>query len=102
MTIRSMASRLFAAAVLGAALVSAPVIGAPSAGAMNCPAGTVLDGRTGICWQQGQGITGLTGTGGMCLPGRIGLCLGALQNSQLPGANLPTNTSAGPNRTSWP
>jgi hypothetical protein len=87
---------------LGGGLLSAPIVTAPSAFAAPCPAGTIADPVTGVCWSQSQGSIGITGTGGVCLPGRLGLCLGALQNSQMPGANLPTNTTAGPNRTSWP
>lgn len=102
MTIRSTASRLLAAAVLGGGLVTVPIVAAPSSFAAPCPGGTIADPVTGVCWSQSQGSIGITGTGGVCLPGRLGLCLGALQNSQLPGANLPTNTTAGPNRTSWP
>ena len=102
MTIRSTASRLLAVAALAGGLASAPMITAPSASAANCPGGTVADPITGVCWPQSKGITGVSGTGGTCLPGRLGLCLGALQNSQIPGANLPSNTTAGPNRTSWP
>jgi hypothetical protein len=78
------------------------MITAPSAFAAPCAGGTIADPVTGVCWSQSQGSIGITGTGGVCLPGRLGLCLGALQNSQMPGANLPTNTTAGPNRTSWP
>lgn len=102
MTIRSTASRLLAAAVLGGGLMAAPMITAQPALAAPCPGGTVSDPVTGVCWPQTKGITGVNGTGGMCLPGRLGLCLGALQNSQVPGDTLPTNTTAGPNRTSWP
>jgi hypothetical protein len=82
--------------------VSAPIIGAPLSLAAPCPGGNIADPITGVCWSQSQGSIGITGTGGVCLPGRLGLCLGALQNSQIPGATLPTNTTAGPNRTSWP
>ncbi len=102
MTIRSTASRLLAAAVLGCGLMSAPMVAAQSAFAAPCAGGTVADPVTGVCWPQTKGITGLTGTGGVCLPGRLGLCLGALQNSQMPGANLPTNTGVTSGRQTWP
>jgi hypothetical protein len=83
-------------------MIATPVaIGAP------CPGGTISDPVTGVCWTQGAaaGNIGIRGTGGVCLPGRLGLCLAALQNSQIPGANLPdaADVTAGPNRVdSWP
>lgn len=103
MTIRFTATRLLVAAVLGGALVSAPMITATPVDAAPCPGGAIADPVTGVCWSQSQGVT-ITGTGGTCMPGRLGLCLGALQNSQIPGANLPSNTGAGPSRQpgSWP
>jgi hypothetical protein len=103
MTIRSSASRLMAAAVLGGALMSIPM--ASPANADACTGGNVADPITGVCWAPSQFGSGISGTGGTCLPGRLGLCLGALQNSQIPGANLPTNTKAGSGRApapSWP
>ena len=36
-----------------------------------------------------------------CLPGRLGLCLGALQNTPIPGAALQPQAPAGANRV-WP
>ena len=104
MTIRFTASRLLAAAACAGALLSAPMISASPASAAPCPGGAISDPVTGVCWSQSQGSIGITGTGGICLPGRLGLCLGALQNSQIPGANLPDNTVAGPSRTpgGWP
>lgn len=100
MTIRFTASRLLAAAVLGGSLMAAPVVTAPSAHAA-CNAGQIADPRTGICWSQSATNLGITGTGGMCLPGRLGLCLAGLQNSQIPGAALKPQAPAGPNRV-WP
>lgn len=103
MTLRS--TRLLLAAVLGGALLMAPGIDVSVVHAAPCPGNTIADPITGVCWSQSQGSIGITGTGGTCLPGRLGLCLGALQNSQLPGANLPdqTQTTPGANRAStWP
>ena len=104
MTIRSMASRLLAsrllaAAVLGGALLSAPAITAPPADAANCPGGQWSDPITGICWSQNNPSNSYGGSGNIpCLPGRLGLCLSALQNTPIPGSTLP-----GPNRYgTWP
>lgn len=103
MTIRFTASRLLAAATLGGGMWLTPMLPAPIASAA-CTGGNVADPITGVCWAPSQFGSGISGTGGTCLPGRLGLCLGALQNSQLPGANLPVDTSAGPSRQpgSWP
>ncbi len=99
-------TRLLTVALCGGALAVAPVLTAPEAAAA-CPAGTVLDGRTGICWDAtSTGTNVITGTGGVCLPGRIGLCMAGLQNSTLPGAALKPPVAVGPNRVSpsgsWP
>lgn len=99
-TLRSTATRLALAAACAGAFLAAPVITAPPAAAA-CSAGQVYDARTGICWSQSATNLGITGTGGTCLPGRLGLCLGALQNSQMPGDNLKPQAPAGPNRV-WP
>ena len=100
MTIRFTASRLLMAAICGWALLSAPMVTAPPAHAA-CNAGQIPDPVTGICWSQSATNLGISGTGGTCLPGRLGLCLGALQNSQLPGARLKPQAPAGANRV-WP
>ena len=100
MTIRFTASRLLMAAICGVALLSAPMVTAPPAHAA-CNAGQIPDPVTGICWSQSATNLGISGTGGSCLPGRLGLCLGALQNSQLPGARLKPQAPAGANRV-WP
>jgi hypothetical protein len=100
MTIRFTASRLLMAAICGGALLSAPMVTAPPAHAA-CNAGQIPDPVTGICWSQSATNLGISGTGGTCLPGRLGLCLGALQNSQLPGARLKPQAPAGANRV-WP
>lgn len=103
MTIRFTVHRLVLAAVCGGAVLVAPMMAASPASAAPCPGGTIADPVTGVCWSQYQGSVGITGTGGVCLPGRLGLCMAALQNSQMPGANLPDNAPAGPNRvSSWP
>ncbi|MCX2932757.1 hypothetical protein ORI20_21010 [Mycobacterium sp. CVI_P3] len=101
MNIRITAPGFLIAALCGAALVSSPLVTAPPAHAA-CDAGQVLDGRTGICWSQSQTTLGVSGTGGTCLPGRLGLCMAGLQNSQMPGANLPVAPPAGPAPSSWP
>ena len=102
MRIRSTFARLVLAAAFAVALLSAPVVTAPPAHAA-CNAGQVADPVTGICWSQSATNLGITGTGGVCLPGRLGLCMAALQNSQMPGANLSPNAPAGANRAgSWP
>lgn len=100
MTIRSTASRLLVAGALGAAMVSTPLTAGPATAAP-CPGGAIADPVTGICWSQSGGVS-ITGTGGTCQPGRLGLCLGGLQNSQMPGDNLPTNTGVTSGRQSWP
>ncbi|MCB9410627.1 hypothetical protein [Mycolicibacterium sp.] len=100
MTITFTASRLVMASAFAAALLSAPVITAPPASAA-CPASTIADPRTGVCWPQSQTTLGISGPGGICLPGRIGLCLGGLQNSPIPGAAIRPQVPAGANRV-WP
>lgn len=99
MTMRSTVSRLLVAGALGAAVVWTPMTVGP-ADAAPCPGGAIGDPITGVCWSQSQGVS-ISGTGGTCMPGRLGLCLGALQNSQIPGANLPKNTGVG-SSDSWP
>ena len=89
------------ASVCGAALTSSLLVAAPMAYAA-CNAGQVNDPRTGVCWSQAQTTLGITGTGGTCLPGRLGLCMAALQNSSIPGANLAPMPPAGPAPRSWP
>jgi hypothetical protein len=102
MTIRITASRLLLAAALGAGMLTGPMVTAPPAAAA-CTAGQIADPITGICWSQSATNLGITGTGGTCLPGRLGLCLAALQNSAIPRANMPTNVGPGANRTqTWP
>lgn len=103
MTIRITASRLLVAAACAAGLLSSPLVSAPSAHAA-CTGNQMSDPVTGVCWSPSQFGSGISGTGGTCLPGRLGLCLGALQNSQVPGANLSPQPPAGPapRPGSWP
>lgn len=101
MKIRFTVPGLVMAALCGTVLMSAPVMTAPLAHAA-CTAGQVYDARTGICWSQATGNIVISGTGGTCLPGRLGLCMAAVQNSQLPGANLPSAPAASPAPRSWP
>ena len=103
MKIRITASGVALAAVCAAGLVSAPLLTAPAAHAA-CAGNQISDPITGVCWSAAQRGSGISGTGGTCMPGRLGLCLGALQNSQMAGANLPVDTKAGPSRQpgSWP
>jgi hypothetical protein len=98
MTTRSTATRLALAALLGGALLSVPAINAPEAHAA-CPGGQWSDPITGICWSQNNPSNSYGGSGNIpCLPGRLGLCLSALQNTPIPGSTLP-----GPNRNgTWP
>lgn len=102
MTFRSTSARLLVAAALGGALLAAPIIDASPASAAPCPGTSVRDPITGTCWTSGQGP--VTGTGGVCMPGRLGLCLGALANSQIAGDNLQSQPAAGPSREpgTWP
>lgn len=99
MTFRSTASRLLAAAALGGALVSAPTISASPNDPGPCPGGQWKDPITGVCWSQNNPQNSYGGSGNIpCMPGRLGLCLGALQNTPIPGATLP-----GPNANgTWP
>ncbi|MCB0932277.1 MAG: hypothetical protein KDB71_10305 [Mycobacterium sp.] len=95
MKIGTKASGVMLAATFGGILMSAQLVTAPSAHAA-CPASTINDPRTGMCWPQSQTTLGISGPGGICLPGRIGLCLSGLQNSPIPGATLL------PRGSSWP
>ena len=99
MKFRLTAPSLLLASLCGALLMSAPLVTAPAAHAA-CAGGQVLDPTTGVCWSQSQ--TQITGTGGVCLPGRLGLCMAGLQKSQMPGANLQPQPPAGPAPSSWP
>ncbi len=103
MTIRSAASRILLAAAMAGSALAAPAVtvplAAPPASAAPCPGGQWQDPITGVCWSQNNPSNSYGGSGNIpCLPGRIGLCLGALQNTPIPGATLP---GANPNGT-WP
>lgn len=69
-----------------------------------CPGGSTLDPTTGICWSENSPSDSLGGSGNIpCLPGRLGLCLGALQNIPVPGSALQTTyPPAGPAPRSGP
>lgn len=99
--IRIKAPGVMLASLCAAGLISVQVLTAPSAHAA-CTAGETYDASTGVCWSQAQTTRGVTGTGGVCLPGRLGLCMAGLQNSQMPGANLQPMPPAGPAPKSWP
>lgn len=100
MTMRTIASRLLSAAVLGGALVSAPMIS--TADAAPCGGGQWSDPITGVCWSQNNPSNSYGGSGNIpCLPGRLGLCLSALQNTPIPGSTLLTPNGQNPNG-SWP
>jgi hypothetical protein len=99
---RTRASRLMLTVLAGAVMGSASLIAAPTASAL-CPGGTVLDPRTGVCWSQVNPSNSWGGSGNIpCLPGRLGLCLGALQNTPIPGAALRPKPGAGPAPRSGP
>lgn len=101
MRIRITTRALLVAVVASAGLIATPLVNAPSAHAQ-CNAGQTYDAVTGVCWAQSQTTRGVTGTGGICLPGRLGLCMAGLQSSQIPGANLRPVPPAGPAPSSWP
>jgi hypothetical protein len=93
-------SSLLMAVFWGGVSVSAFLGGSPTASATTCPGGTVQDPITGICWSSNQPNIGAGNNS--CLPGRLGLCLGALQNAPVPGAALKPNPPAGQAPSSWP
>ena len=90
-------SGLMLATTFGGILMATQIVTAPPAQACS----GMTDPVTGLCWSGSSAGSGISGTGGTCMPGRLGLCLGALQNSQAPGANLPKNTGVG-GLQSWP
>ena len=99
MKIRLKVPGVVLASVCAAGLLATPLVTAPAAHAA-CSGGGVYDPTTGVCWTQSQ--TQISGTGGVCLPGRLGLCMAGLANSQMPGANLQPMPPAGPAPSSWP
>lgn len=89
------------AATFGGLLMATQIITAPPANACS----GMTDPITDVCWTGSSQGSGISGTGGTCLPGRLGLCLGAIQNSQLPGDNLTTNNEVNAqtnSSSSWP
>lgn len=106
--IRFNASTLLTAAIAGVLTLSAAVLPAPPADAtVTCAPNQKVDGRTGLCWgvQDFNNLGNARGVGGTapCMPGRLGLCLGAAQNGINPGDTLRTKPPAGPApRTTWP
>ena len=78
----------FLAVTVGGLLMTGQLVTAPPA--QGCPAGQVEDTVTRMCWSQsGQGDTYGGAGGGPCLPGRLGNCVGTLQNaSPAPAAQL--------------
>ena len=94
------ASGLMLATTFGGILMATQIATAPTAQACS----GMTDPITGVCWTGSSSGSGISGTGGTCMPGRLGLCLGGLANSQVPGANLPKNTGVGQNKpsSSWP
>lgn len=90
-------SGLMLATTLGGILMATQIVTAPPAHA--CAGGQWKDPITGVCWSQNSPSNSYGGSGNIpCMPGRLGLCMGALQNTPIPGATLP-----GANRNgSWP
>lgn len=61
----------------------------PGTPGQNCAAGYMADPNSGNCWQMTDKGSPTVG-GGPCLPGRVGTCLGYLQNNPYaPGDTLP-------------
>ena len=83
----------FAGILMAGQLITAPAAHAAWGG------GQGQDPITGVCWSQNNPSNSYGGSGNIpCMPGRLGLCMGALQNTPIPGATLP-----GANRNgSWP
>ena len=91
-TSRFTASTVLAAAAAAALYAAAPVLADtffPASPGQNCAAGYMADPNSGNCWQMaGRGAP--TIGGGPCMPGRVGTCLGYLQNNPYaPGDTLP-------------
>lgn len=92
------ASGALLSATFGGLALSALMWTAPPAHAM-CGGGQWQDPVTGVCWSQNSPSNSYGGSGNIpCLPGRLGLCLSALQNTPIPGATLPGNNRNG----TWP
>ncbi|MGY1991016.1 hypothetical protein [Mycolicibacterium fortuitum] len=104
MLIQTRASELLLATLCSTMLAAAVLTSAPAATSAPCPGGSTLDPTTGICWSENSPSNSLGGSGNIpCLPGRLGLCLGALQNTPVPGSALQTTyPPAGPAPRSGP
>lgn len=96
MTTRLKAPALMFVAVAAALFAAAPVQAFPAVPAspgQNCAAGYMADPNSGNCWQMVDKGSPTIG-GGPCLPGRVGTCLGYLQNNPYaPGDTLPDTDS---------
>lgn len=96
------ASGIMLATTFGSILLATQIATAPPAQACS----GMNDPVTGVCWTGSSEGSGISGTGGTCLPGRLGLCLAALQNSPGAGDNLPSNTKVDAQTnggsSSWP
>ena len=81
------------AAALFSSVPAQALPSAPSSPGQNCAAGYMADLNSGNCWQlAGSGAP--TIGGGPCMPGRVGTCLGYLQNNPFaPGDTLPGNNN---------
>ena len=92
---RLSASTWLLCAAAAALFVAAPAVAAPppASPGQNCAAGYMADPNSGNCWQMaGSGAPTLGG--GPCMPGRVGTCLGYLQNNPYsPGDTLPANNN---------
>lgn len=96
MKIRTRTPALLLATLCSAVLAWAVVTVAPMATSAPCPGASILDPTTGVCWSQNNPSNSKGGSGNIpCLPGRLGLCLGALQNTPIPGTALQTHPPAG-------
>lgn len=60
--------------------------------------------HVGDCWQYAGANFGVSGPGGTCLPGSVGLCLAALQNQTGSVQRQPAQKAPppGPPPSSWP
>lgn len=99
MKIGTKASGAMLAAAFGGIVLSTQLLTGAPAQAAGCSGGQWQDPITGVCWSQNNPSNSYGGSGNIpCMPGRLGLCLSALQNTPIPGSTLP-----GPNRNgSWP
>lgn len=96
------ASGIMLATTFGSILVAAQIATAPPAHACS----GMNDPITGVCWTGSSAGSGVSGTGGTCLPGRLGLCLASLENSPGAGTHLPSNNKVNAQTnggsSSWP